>query len=102
MASTLRQRKRTFEKTVESLDAFPKVPEPYVEQSSSHAVVNIVTWLLVMGLVWSEINYFNNPNVKLKFTPDYDYSTKLQINIDMTVATPCNCKETLLQGTTFS
>ncbi len=90
--STLRQRKKTLEKTVESLDAFPKVPEPYVEQSSSNAVVTIVTWLLIFCLAYNEFHYFNNPNVKFKFTPDYEFNAKLQINIDMTVATPCNCK----------
>ena len=34
----LRQRKKTFGRTVEDLDAFPKVAEPYVEQEASSAI----------------------------------------------------------------
>ena len=34
----LRQRKKTFVKSVEDLDAFPKVPESYVEKEASNAI----------------------------------------------------------------
>ena len=36
--STVRQRKKTLGRTVEDLDAFPKVAEPYVEQEASSAI----------------------------------------------------------------
>ena len=35
---SLRQRKKTFSKTVEDLDAFPKVSESYVEKEASNAI----------------------------------------------------------------
>lgn len=39
---SLRQRKKTFSKTVEDLDAFPKVPDSYVvEQEASNAIGNV-------------------------------------------------------------
>ena len=39
---SLRQRKKTFSKTVEELDAFPKVPDSYVvEQEASNAIGNV-------------------------------------------------------------
>ena len=38
MASTVRQRKKTFARSVEDLDAFPKVPEPYIEQETSSGI----------------------------------------------------------------
>ncbi len=38
MSSTLRKRKgQSIDKVVQELDAFPKVPEPYVEQTASGA-----------------------------------------------------------------
>ena len=39
---SLRQRKKTFSKTVEDLDAFPKVSDSYVvEQEASNAIGNV-------------------------------------------------------------
>ena len=38
---SLRQRKKTLSKTVEDLDAFPKVPESYVEKEASNAIGKI-------------------------------------------------------------
>ena len=49
--------KKTIE-TVKSLDAFPKVPESYVETSASGATVAIFTSLLIGFLVVSEIGYY--------------------------------------------
>ena len=41
----LRQRKKTFVKSVEDLDAFPKVPESYVEKEASNAIgKKMVKW----------------------------------------------------------
>ena len=33
-----------------------------------------------------------NPDPVFKFVPDADFAAKLQINIDMTVAMPCDSK----------
>eukprot|EP00093_Oithona_nana_P009997 09997.XXX_278508_277250_1 [CDS] Oithona nana genome sequencing. len=88
--SGLRQRKKTFGRTVEDLDAFPKVAEPYVEQEASSAIVYIITMVLVFILIYNEWTYFLNPDPVFKFVPDADFAAKLQINIDMTVAMPCD------------
>ena len=106
----LRQRKKTFGRTVEDLDAFPKVAEPYVEQEASSAIgkknskvtiliqfwtffsVYIITMVLVFILIYNEWTYFLNPDPVFKFVPDADFAAKLQINIDMTVAMPCDSK----------
>ena len=112
--SGLRQRKKTFGRTVEDLDAFPKVAEPYVEQEASSAIgkksnfnltnsvrfsikfglfsVYIITMVLVFILIYNEWTYFLNPDPVFKFVPDADFAAKLQINIDMTVAMPCDSK----------
>ena len=57
--------------------------------------VNIITVLLALCLVWSEVTYFVNPAHKFSFIPDTDFEAKLQINVDMTIAMPCDCKQTL-------
>ncbi|TRY72158.1 hypothetical protein TCAL_00252 [Tigriopus californicus] len=87
----LRQRKNTnIQKVVQELDAFPKVPETFVEQTTSGASISVVTFLLVTSLLWSELAYFWNPGFRFKFTPDSDFESKLTINVDMTVAMPCD------------
>ena len=54
--------------------------------------VAVVTALLVAALVWSEARYFLSPGYSFKFTPDADYEAKLTINVDLTVAMPCDRK----------
>jgi len=89
--TSIRQRKKTFPiKSVEDLDAFPKVEESYVEQEASSAIVYIVTLTLVIALIYNEWQYFLNPDPTFQFVPDTDFSSKLRINIDMTVAMPCD------------
>jgi len=86
----LRQRRKPVAQLVTELDAFPKVPETYVEQTTSGAYVSIVTFFLVMLLIYSEMNYFLWPGYKFRFSPDADMSAKLKFNVDMTVAMPCD------------
>ena len=69
-----------------------QVPEDYVEQTASGASVAVVTALLAAALVWSEARYFLSPGYNFKFVPDADYETKLTINVDITVAMPCDCE----------
>ena len=64
--------------------------------SSFFLLVAVITFLLVGALVWSEISYFLNPGFKFSFVPDADFEAKLSINIDMTIAMTCDCKECYL------
>jgi len=41
-------------------------------------------------LIYNEWQYFLNPDPTFQFVPDTDFSSKLRINIDMTVAMPCD------------
>ncbi len=43
--------------------------------------------------MWTEISYFLDPGFRFRFTPDTDYLAKLSINVDITVAMPCDRKE---------
>ena len=54
--------------------------------------VAVVTALLVAVLLWFEAQYFLNPGYSMKFMPDGDYEAKLTINVDLTVAMPCDRK----------
>ena len=54
--------------------------------------VYLVTLTLAVILVWSELKYFVNPNHNFNFVPDTDFEAKLQINIDITIAMPCDSK----------
>ena len=61
--------------------------------------------VLVFILIYNEWTYFLNPDPVFKFVPDADFAAKLQINIDMTVAMPCDSKyisEQSESNTTFN
>ena len=43
-------------------------------------------------MLYSEFNYFVFPGYKFRFVPDADFTAKLKLNVDMTVAMPCDCE----------
>jgi len=88
--SLLRQRRKPVTQIVTELDAFPKVPETYVEQTVTGAYVAIITFFLVVLMLYSEMNYYFWPALKFRFAPDADMNSKLKFNVDMTVAMPCD------------
>ena len=107
--SLLRQRRKPVAQIVTELDAFPKVPETYVEQTATGAYgkikfhyiffnlilfwsVAIITFFLVVLMLYSEMNYYFWPGLKFRFAPDSDMNAKLKFNVDMTVAMPCDCE----------
>ena len=47
---------------------------------------------MVVLLLYSELNYFLWPGLKFRFAPDADMHAKLKLNVDMTIAMPCDCK----------
>jgi len=88
----LRQRRKPVAEIVTELDAFPKVPDTYVEYTLSGAYVAVITFILVVLLLYSELTYFFWPGLKFRFAPDADMHAKLKLNVDMTVAMPCDCE----------
>ncbi|XP_011667008.1 endoplasmic reticulum-Golgi intermediate compartment protein 2 [Strongylocentrotus purpuratus] len=82
-------RKETL-KVVKELDAFPKIPEDYVKTTSTGGTVSIVTFIVIAGLVISEFMYYLDSRMKYGYDVDTDFNTKLQINIDITVAMKCD------------
>lgn len=75
---------------VKELDAFPKVPEEFVDSTPIGGSLSIITFFFIIWLVCSEITYYLNGNLVFKFVPDTTMDEKLLINIDMTIAMPCS------------
>ena len=107
----LRQRRKPVTQVLTDIDAFPKVPETYVEKTATGGYgescwsvqhcngsipVSIITFLLVVTMLYTELHYFIFPGHKFRFAPDSDFTAKLKLNVDMTVAMPCDCKQFLL------
>lgn len=51
--------------------------------------MSILSRLLIVLLVYKEIEWYQDSELTFKFRPDTTMDAKLKIHIDMTVATPC-------------
>lgn len=54
--------------------------------------VTVLVSILGLWLIVSEVQYVMKERYIYKFVPDTDYESKLPINIDITVASPCDSK----------
>ncbi|XP_067144349.1 endoplasmic reticulum-Golgi intermediate compartment protein 2 [Centruroides vittatus] len=77
-------------KAVRELDAFPKVPESYTQTTTSGGTISILSYILIIILVISEIKYYSETQFKFQYGVDTDFDSKLKINVDITVAMPCD------------
>ncbi|XP_028135870.2 endoplasmic reticulum-Golgi intermediate compartment protein 2 [Diabrotica virgifera virgifera] len=75
---------------VKKLDMFPKVEETFKETSSVGGTFSIISFLLIIWLIYSEISYYLDSKFIFKFSPDVELDEQLKINIDLTVAMPCH------------
>ncbi len=55
-------------------------------------LVSLICIFIILYLVFSEVNDFIHSGVKFHFVPDDDLDTRMDLNVDMTVAMPCRCK----------
>ncbi|XP_022920241.1 endoplasmic reticulum-Golgi intermediate compartment protein 2 [Onthophagus taurus] len=85
----LRHRGSKVEK-IKQLDFFPKVQESFKQKSSVGGTFSVITFILILWLIYTETSYYMNSKFMFKFSPDTDINAKLKINIDMTVAMPCS------------
>lgn len=74
---------------VKELDAFPKVPESYVETSASRGTVSILAFSVMLVLTVMEFFVYRNTWMKYEYEVDKDFTSKLRINVDITVAMKC-------------
>ncbi|KAL7371273.1 hypothetical protein ABVT39_023374 [Epinephelus coioides] len=74
---------------VRELDAFPKVSESYVETSASGGTVSLIAFGAMALLAILEFFVYRDTWMKYEYEVDKDFSSKLRINIDITVAMKC-------------
>uniref|UniRef100_U3ETB7 Endoplasmic reticulum-Golgi intermediate compartment protein n=1 Tax=Micrurus fulvius TaxID=8637 RepID=U3ETB7_MICFL len=81
-------RKKTLN-LVKELDAFPKVPESYIETSASGGTVSLIAFTTMALLTIMEFTVYRDTWMKYEYEVDKDYTSKLRMNIDITVAMKC-------------
>uniref|UniRef100_A0A672SAL2 Endoplasmic reticulum-Golgi intermediate compartment protein n=1 Tax=Sinocyclocheilus grahami TaxID=75366 RepID=A0A672SAL2_SINGR len=81
---------------VKEVDAFPKVPESYVETTASGGTVSVLAFTAMALLAFFEFFVYRDTWMKYEYEVDKDFTSKLRINIDITVAMRCQCKYILL------
>lgn len=74
---------------VRELDAFPKVPDSYVESSASGGTVSLIAFTLMAALAFLEFFVYRNTWMRYEYEVDKDFSSKLRLNVDITVAMRC-------------
>ncbi|KAM4711465.1 endoplasmic reticulum-Golgi intermediate compartment protein 2-like isoform 2-T2 [Anableps anableps] len=74
---------------VKELDAFPKVADSYVETSASGGTVSIIAFSAMAVLAILEFFVYRDTWMKYEYEVDKDFSSKLRINVDITVAMKC-------------
>uniref|UniRef100_A0A8C2HAU4 Endoplasmic reticulum-Golgi intermediate compartment protein n=1 Tax=Cyprinus carpio TaxID=7962 RepID=A0A8C2HAU4_CYPCA len=74
---------------VKELDAFPKVPESYVETTASGGTVSVLAFTAMALLAFFEFFVYRDTWMKYEYEVDKDFTSKLRINIDITVAMRC-------------
>ncbi|XP_035280994.1 endoplasmic reticulum-Golgi intermediate compartment protein 2 [Anguilla anguilla] len=74
---------------VKELDAFPKVPESYVETTASGGTVSLIAFTAMALLAFFEFFVYQDTWMRYQYEVDKDFSSKLRINIDITVAMRC-------------
>uniref|UniRef100_A0A669DMJ8 Endoplasmic reticulum-Golgi intermediate compartment protein n=1 Tax=Oreochromis niloticus TaxID=8128 RepID=A0A669DMJ8_ORENI len=74
---------------VKELDAFPKVPESYVESTASGGTVSLIAFTFMAVLAFLEFFVYRHTWMKYEYEVDRDFSSKLRINVDITVAMRC-------------
>ena len=73
-------------------DAFPKVDADCQDRSPQGGLVTIIVSICLWFLIVSEFREYWYLNQKYEFVVDQSINHKLQINVDITVNTPCDCK----------
>lgn len=82
----------TFVKATRSIDVFPKIHDDYQETSSSRGTYSILVFAIIIVLIVLEVRDFNEKRLDYTYEVDFDYVSKLKLNVDMTVATTCDSR----------
>lgn len=74
---------------VRELDAFPKIPESYRETTATGGTVSLLAFSLMFALAFLEFFVYRDTWMKYEYEVDKDFTSKLRINVDITVAMKC-------------
>ena len=77
-------------KVVKELDVFTKVPEDYQRSTASGGTFSIISISAIVILVFSEFLYYRSSVMKYEYTVDIDILSKLELEVDITVAMSCD------------
>ncbi|XP_055374914.1 endoplasmic reticulum-Golgi intermediate compartment protein 2 [Condylostylus longicornis] len=88
--SSLRYRgKKNILELTKNLDAFGKIPDEYKEPSEIGGTISLLSRILIIYLIYSEIAYYSRPKLLFTFKPDINLDIKVRMNVDITIAMPC-------------
>src|SRR2546430_17105820 len=71
------------------LDAFPKVPEDFKKQTVTGGTFSVISYILIIVLVTNEFYEYFADRVIFRYRVDDDLNSRLDINVDITIASPC-------------
>ena len=77
-------------------DAFPKLPSTYKTQSESRGFLTIFVAFVAFLLVLNDLGEYIWGWPDYEFGVDIDPSNALDINVDMVVNMPCQCKSPIM------
>ncbi|RUS32729.1 hypothetical protein BC938DRAFT_474494 [Jimgerdemannia flammicorona] len=81
---------RRISKNVAVLDAFPKVEVENQQRSDKGGMLTILLTLILLLLTLAELRDYRKLNHTYEFLVDQHIDSKIQINVDLTIAMQCN------------
>jgi hypothetical protein len=84
-------RRHSFLKKVQSIDAFPKIESNIQLTTNSGGLVTVILSLFLSYLCIHQIWQYLQIRQKYEFLVDQSRASQLQVNVDLTVQTQCQC-----------
>jgi hypothetical protein len=91
-ASILEELDKITPANLKAFDAFPKVESTYVSHSQRGGILTAIVSSLIFLLVMNDLGEFLYGAPEYKFEVDKGLERELQVNVDLTVAMPCQCR----------
>ncbi|KAG5441752.1 Endoplasmic reticulum-Golgi intermediate compartment protein 2 [Clonorchis sinensis] len=80
---------RSPSQLLQSFDVFTKMPDDCKKSTSSGGAVTLLVMFVSLLLIISEIRNYVDPKLVYTYEVDKEFDSKIQINIDITVASKC-------------
>lgn len=75
---------------LQDLDAFSKVPDDFKKQTVTGGTFSLLSYILMTMLALNEVYEYNNNRVIFRYKVDSDIDSLLDINVDITIGSPCD------------